>query len=198
MGAASAPTAPIETSTVDWLLAEPFGRIGGAIAAAGSIEQLAEAAQGMRALARDLLVHDVGARAVSELLTLLNDRLTDRMLRIAACEQQLDLGQVCWLAFGSQGRSEQTIVTDQDNGLVFESEEPARDRERWLALGRHVNVGLNACGFATCKGQVMAGNPACCLTVAEWCERFAGWIECGGPEELLKACIYFDLRPVAG
>jgi CBS domain-containing protein len=176
----------------------PFGRVGGAIAAAGSIEELAQAARGMRAFARDLLGHDVGARQVSELLSHLNDRLTDRMLQIVAGEQRLDLGRACWLAFGSQGRGEQTIVTDQDNGLVFESDDPARERERWLELGRRVNAGLSACGFASCKGQVMAGYPACCLTVAEWRERFASWIEHGAPEDLLKACIYFDLRAVAG
>jgi CBS domain-containing protein len=175
-----------------------FGRVGGAIAAAGSVEELAEAAHGMRAFARDLLGHDVGARQVSELLSHLNDRLTDRMLQLVAAEQRLDLGRACWLAFGSQGRGEQTIVTDQDNGLVFESEHPARDRERWLELGRRVNEGLSACGFPRCRGHVMAGNPACCLTIAEWCDRFSGWIEHGAPEDLLKACIYFDVRPVAG
>jgi CBS domain-containing protein len=197
-GAASAPTGAIEASTVGWLFAEPFGRIGGAIAAAAEIDELAGAAPRIREFARDMLGHGVGARQVSELLSQLNDRLTGRMLQIAAGEQHLDLGQACWLAFGSQGRSEQTIVTDQDNGLVFESAEPARDRERWLALGRRMNEGLSACGYAWCKGQVMAGNPACCMTVAEWCDRFAEWIERGGPDELLKACIYFDLRPVAG
>jgi CBS domain-containing protein len=175
-----------------------LGRIGGAIAAAANVEELAEAARGMRAFARDLLGHDVGARQVSELLSHLNDRLTDRMLQIAAAEQQLDLGRACWLAFGSQGRGEQTIVTDQDNGLIFESEDPARERGRWLELGQRVNEGLSACGFASCKGQVMAGNPACCLTVAEWRDRFAGWIEHGAPADLLSACIYFDLRAVAG
>lgn len=175
-----------------------FGRVGGAIAGAGTAGELAEAARGMRTFARDLLGHDVGARQVSELLSHLNDRLTERLLQVVADEQQLDLGRACWLAFGSQGRSEQTIVTDQDNGLVFESDDPARDRDRWLALGRRVNEGLSACGFASCKGQVMAGNPACCLTVAEWSRRFADWIEHGAPDDLLKACIYFDLRPVAG
>jgi CBS domain-containing protein len=137
-------------------------------------------------------------RVVCELIAILNDALTVRMLQIAADEQHLDLEQACWLAFGSQGRSEQTIATDQDNGLVFESDDPVRDRERWLALGRRVNEGLSACGYPSCKGQVMAGNPACCLTVAEWCRRFGDWIEHGAPEDLLKACIYFDLRPVAG
>jgi CBS domain-containing protein len=90
------------------------------------------------------------------------------------------------------------MVTDQDNGLVFASENPERDRERWLKLARHVNEGLAACGYAQCGGQVMAGNPACCLTVAEWCRRFVGWIEHGAPHDLMEACIYFDVRPVAG
>ena len=198
MGAASASISPIEFSMADWLFAEPFGRIAGAIAAAGNVSDLAAAAQTIRAFARGLLGHGVGARQVSELVSDLNDQLTDRMLQIVAREQDLDLGRACWLAFGSQGRREQTLVTDQDNGLVFESREPDRDRKRWLEAGQRVNEGLNVCGFASCKGQVMAGNPACCLTVAEWCGRFADWIERGGPDELLKACIYFDLRPVAG
>jgi CBS domain-containing protein len=198
MRVAPAPAASVEVPPGEGLFAEPFQRVGGAIACASSVEELAAAAEGMRALARDLLAHDVGARPVSQLLSQLNDKLTARMLLIAAADQQLDLEQACWVAFGSQGRSEQTIVTDQDNGLVFDSAEPSRDRVRWLELGQRVNAGLNACGYATCKGQVMAGNPACCLTAEEWCQRFAHWIERGGPDELLKACIYFDLRPVAG
>jgi CBS domain-containing protein len=198
MAAALAPIGPVEFSMADGLFAEPFGRIGEAIGIAGNVAELAAAARTIRAFARALLGHGVGARQVSELVSDLNDKLTERMLQIVAGEQELDLGRACWLAFGSQGRREQTIVTDQDNGLVFDSLEPDRDRKRWLEAGRCVNDGLNVCGFASCKGEVMAGNPACCLTVAEWCGRFADWIERGGPDELLKACIYFDLRPVAG
>jgi CBS domain-containing protein len=44
----------------------------------------------------------------------------------------------------------------------------------------------------------MAGNPECCLTASEWMQRFQGWIEHGAPMDLLKASIYFDVRPLAG
>ena len=44
----------------------------------------------------------------------------------------------------------------------------------------------------------MASNPACCLTPAEWLQRFADWIEHGAPEDLLNASIYFDLRALGG
>lgn len=173
-------------------------RLGAAIAGAGDTAQLSAAARDVRAFAAELVAHGVGARQVTEMLSRLNDRLTRRLLDIHAGEEGLDLRHACWLVFGSEGRSEQTIVTDQDNGLVFASTEPARDRDRWLALGRRVNDSLSDCGYPRCKGLVMAGNPACCLTPAEWCDRIAGWIEHGAPEDLLKACIYFDLRPVAG
>jgi CBS domain-containing protein len=108
------------------------------------------------------------------------------------------LSCACWLAFGSEGRSEQTVATDQDNGLVFASDHAERDRPAWLEMAQEVNRGLDACGYPLCKGQVMAGNPALCLTVDEWLQRFAGWIEHGAPEDLLAASIYFDLRALAG
>jgi CBS domain-containing protein len=65
-------------------------------------------------------------------------------------------------------------------------------------MAREVNEGLDACGYPLCPGQVMASNPACCLTTGEWSERFARWMEQGAPEDLLQASIYFDLRPLVG
>jgi CBS domain-containing protein len=72
------------------------------------------------------------------------------------------------------------------------------DRPAWLALGREVNEALDACGYPLCKGNVMAGNPACCLTQGEWLARFDAWIDRGAPEDLLNASIYFDFRCLAG
>jgi CBS domain-containing protein len=108
------------------------------------------------------------------------------------------LARACWLAFGSEGRSEQTIATDQDNGLLFDSADPERDRPAWLAMGDDVNQWLAACGYPLCKGGVMAGSPACCLSADEWATRFGTWIGRGEPEDLLAASIFFDLRALAG
>jgi len=119
-------------------------------------------------------------------------------VQLLAREQGVDLQYACWLAFGSEGRSEQTIATDQDNGLVFVSDDPEADRPAWLRFARTVNDALDACGYPLCKGNVMASNPQCCLTAVEWQARFAQWIEHGAPQDLLNASIYFDLRPIAG
>ena len=179
-------------------LKETSTPISDAITAAGDLAQLAQAARSLRAFAGELLADGMGARQVTELISYLNEALAERLVRIVAERHGRDLAKMCWLAFGSQGRGEQTLVTDQDNGLVFESEDAAADRPRWLAFSREVNEGLAACGYSLCRGQVMAGNPACCLTAQEWRERFDDWIEHGSPQDLLNACVYFDLRPLAG
>ena len=169
-----------------------------AIRAARDLEPLRAAAQSIRELARHLLGQGVAARQLTELISHLNDVLTEHLVGLVAAETGMDLGHACWLAFGSEGRSEQTIATDQDNGLVFASDDAASERAAWLAFARRINDALDFCGYPLCRGNVMASNPECCLTADEWRERFSHWMEHGAPQDLLAASIYFDLRPIAG
>jgi CBS domain-containing protein len=142
-----------------------------------------------------------GVAALTAGISHLNDEVTRRVVQAVAAEAGVDLGQACWLAFGSQARGEQTLVTDQDNGLVFaadgEADAQAR-RPAWQAFGQRVNEALARCGYPLCDGRVMAGQPLCCLSPHEWCRRFAHWLEHGDGNDLFAARIYFDLRPLAG
>lgn len=173
-------------------------QLSSAIRAARDVAAMQAVAAELRRFAATLLAQGVQAKQLTELISHLNDLLTARLVEIVAAEHRRDLTQACWIAFGSEGRSEQTVATDQDNGLIFESSDPERDRPAWLAFGRAVNEALDACGYPLCKGGIMAGNPDCCRTPAEWQARFAHWIDHGSPEDLLAASIYFDLRPLAG
>ena len=106
-----------------------------------------------------------------------------------------------WLCFGSEGRREQTLHTDQDNGILFEAKdavEAAAIRERLLPLAQRINQDLAQCGFSLCKGKIMAGNPELCLSRSEWARRFSAFIREATPENLLASSIYFDLRVVWG
>jgi CBS domain-containing protein len=172
--------------------------LSASIDAAPDIETMATLASEVRRFAANLLGQGVQATPLTELISQLNDRLTARIVHLIAIKHERPLERMCWLALGSEGRGEQTIATDQDNGLIFESENPQRDRSGWIAFARAVNEALAACGFPLCPGNVMASNPECCLTVGEWEQRFSRWIDQGTPEHLLAASIYFDLRPIAG
>ncbi len=156
------------------------------------------AADDIRHYARQLMAQGIQARQLTALVSNLNDRLTQQLIRLYRTEAGLPADGFCWMALGSEGRSEQTLATDQDNALVFDSADPDTDRPRWLAFAQRVNQALDQCGYPLCHGGVMAGNPACCLSRQEWEQRFDRWIDAGGPKEVLYAAIFFDLRALAG
>ena len=173
-------------------------QVGTSIRAAADVDTLVQVAQDIRQFARSLLSQGVQARQLTGLISHLNDVLTRRLLELKAAEHGLALGTMCWLALGSEGRSEQTVATDQDNALILPDGTTDEQRGAALAFARDVNLALDACGYPLCRGGIMAGEPNCCLTQREWRDRFSYWIEHGAPQDLLDASIYFDLRPLAG
>ena len=140
---------------------------------------------------------ELATRTISRL----NDSLTRRVVDLLAARHRLPPTAWCWLAMGSERRDEQTLVSDQDNGLVFIADGAAEARalrELFLPFAQAVNAQLAACGFTLCPGQIMAGNPQWCLSYDEWSERFFDWVRCPDPTALLNATIFFDLRPLYG
>jgi CBS domain-containing protein len=175
-----------------------LNNISSAIRRTDELAQLKKSADDIRKFARNLLSQGVQARQLTTLISHLNDVLTGRLIEIYAAKHMLNMTQFAWIALGSEGRSEQTIATDQDNALVFSDEIPLSQREAYLSFAREVNQALNECGYPLCKGNIMAGNPELCLTQSEWLVRFSRWIDQGSPQDLLKASIFFDLRALAG
>jgi CBS domain-containing protein len=130
----------------------------------------------------------------------LNDLLTNRVIDLCLTDTP-ELPAFTWLSFGSEGRLEQILRTDQDNGIVFSVPAGATAqvlRQALLPVARRINEALATCGFELCPGDIMASNPECCLSLDEWRQRFGHWIEQGTPDHLLKASIFFDLRPLWG
>nr|WP_059392312.1 putative nucleotidyltransferase substrate binding domain-containing protein [Pseudomonas toyotomiensis] len=168
---------------------------------AGKVETLAGLRSDIRLLVDRMLAHGASSTQITHIVTLLNDHTVCRVIELTL-EDMGDPGiPFTWLCFGSEGRREQTLHTDQDNGILFEAEnasEAAATRERLLPIAREINQRLAQCGFTLCKGNIMAGNPELCLSREEWSRRFAGFILEATPENLLGSTIYFDLRAIWG
>ena len=172
--------------------------VSSSLRAATDSASLIQAAAGIRRLAHSLLGQGVQARQLTAMISHLNDVLTEKLLALKAEEHGIDMRRLCWLALGSEGRDEQTIATDQDNALILPNDTTEAQRAKTLAFARDVNLVLDACGYPLCRGGVMAGEPACCLTWNEWRARFEQWVRQGTPEDLLNASIYFDFRYLSG
>jgi len=170
------------------------------IRSARSVAALGHVAEDIRNLARNLLAQGAGSESLTRTIAALNDALTGAVLTQCAAQHELADLVWCWLALGSEGRSEQTLATDQDNAILFQtpSTSPDAARDRLLAFAGDVNNALASLGFPLCKGGVMASNPLWCLSETEWRARFTTWIAEPTPEALLLANIFFDFRPLHG
>jgi len=169
--------------------------------AAADLAGLTVLAPELRAVAGAMIEADTGAGLLTRALARLGDLVAARAIALCAPRHRLPPAAWCWLAFGSEGRGEQTLVTDQDNGIVFSAADAAEARALrplFMACAQEVNQVLADCGFALCAGGIMAGNAACCLSLAEWRERFAAWVRTPEPEALLNAAIFFDFRALHG
>lgn len=166
-------------------------RVENLVALRGEIGQLVER----------MLAHGASSTQITHIITLLNDHTVCRVIELTLADKGDPGIPFSWLCFGSEGRREQTLYTDQDNGILFEARDAvqaAEIRSKLLPIAQQINQSLALCGFTLCKGNIMAGNPQLCLSRAEWARRFAAFIREATPENLLGSSIYFDLRVVWG
>jgi len=147
-----------------------------------------------------MLAHGADSGQVVKIITTLNDVTVRRVLELNLARHDPGV-PFTWLTFGSEGRQEQTLLTDQDNGILFQtvdgmSEDEAR--ERLLPFAEKVNQELAECGFSLCKGNIMASNPKLCLSEREWDEWFIRFIDASTPQNLVYSSIFLDMRAVFG
>jgi len=175
---------------------------------ATTIEQVVAIRRNIDLAMRVILQHGGMAKDICELITTLNDHLTQKIIVLAE-EAMVREGQglppvpYSWIALGSEGRREQTLRTDQDNAIIFADVPPEKEEEvqsYFLSLAEKVVSGLEKCGFPRCKGGIMAVNPKWCQPYRVWTEYFRHWlVDFDYPaEEILQTFVFFDFRPLYG
>ena len=102
---------------------------------------------------------------------------------------------------GSQARQEQTLLTDQDTGLIY-AKPPRELMDAWsayfLRLGSYVTQGLVQAGYPECPGGVMASRTMWNQCIDDWITAFGMRIQHSSAEDLLDFNISFDLRCITG
>lgn len=168
------------------------------IALADTVEDMAAASRRIP----ELLVQLVGAshthEVITRLITDMADAITRRLLGMAEAQLGPPPAPYLWLACGSQGRQEQSSVSDQDNCLFLADSVADSDMPYFARLAMIVSDGLNACGYVYCPGDMMATNPRWCQPVRVWREYFHTWAVTHKPESQMLASVMFDLRPIGG
>jgi CBS domain-containing protein len=149
----------------------------------------------LAAMVETLVWGGLGAVQIGPIVSRLNDALVGRLARLAEAELGPPPVPYAWIVFGSEGRMEQTLLTDQDNAIVHGDGEPGA-AAYFQALAEHVVRGLVAASFPPCPGGFMATNWR--RPLAEWLQLFRGWIATPEPRALVEALNFFDFRAVHG
>ena len=138
--------------------------------------------------------HEVITRRITDIA----DAVTRRLLALA--EEALGPPPVpyLWLACGSQGRQEQSGVSDQDNCMILDDRVTPDDMAYFQSLAAFVSDGLNECGYVFCPGEMMATTPRWCQPAQVWRDYFRHWIARPDGEAQMLASVMFDLRPIGG
>jgi CBS domain-containing protein len=167
--------------------------VAGRIERASTQDDLAVAARETAAQVRALRRQGVGVELIGEIVSDLNQRLFSRLFEMVAPAEFRTSG--CLIVMGSEGRGEQTVRTDQDNGLILS--EPV-DKTTLDAFRVDFSGALSSFGFPPCPGNVMVRNPAWSKPLSEYLADFRTWMALPDDTSHLNVAIFYDARAVAG
>ncbi len=183
-----------------------FQRYGAAvlsreISRSASVADVAHHVERTPLLVKTLLDSSARPRHVTKMLASICDASTKRLVQLAIEELGTPPADFAFIAMGSQGRQEQTLLTDQDNGIIFSpaaNSDPQTANKYFLRLGERVCEGLDRAGYQLCRGGVMASKPHWCRSLPEWISGFNEWFQKSELQEIIDLSIFFDFRTVYG
>ncbi len=152
-------------------------------------------------LAQTLIDSSARPRHVTRMLASICDSATERLVQLAIDELGPPPTPYAFISMGSQGRQEQTLLTDQDNGIIYmpsSEAEAGAANDYFLQMGKRVCEGLEQSGYPYCRGGVMANNPRWCRSLPDWISSFREGIQTPEPQEIIDLSIFLDFRTVCG
>jgi len=167
-------------------------------AAAETVADMAAVTKRIPALLAQLVGANNTHEVVTRLITDVADTVTRRLMALAEAEFGPPPVPYLWLACGSQGRQEQTGVSDQDNCIMIDDAVTPDQMPYYTELAKFVSDGLDAVGYFYCPGDMMATNPVWCQPVRVWRDYFRRWVATPDPKAQMLASVMFDLRPIGG
>ncbi|MFO7853403.1 MAG: DUF294 nucleotidyltransferase-like domain-containing protein [Bacteroidota bacterium] len=176
------------------------GMLIGEINKAESVEEMVTIYQRMNVLIDAFIESGVKTESITRVISNIADAITRKIIMLAIEKEGEPPCDFCFIAMGSQGRNEQTLVTDQDNGIIIsgDCETKTDPRNYFLKIGKKINDDLHRVGYKYCPGNFMAGRPEWNLSIGKWKDLFADWVNNSDPQSLLDISIFFDFRAIYG
>jgi CBS domain-containing protein len=163
------------------------------ISRARTLEDLHRASAQLTTLVQVLHGHGTKIPYITRLVAELSRRIGARLYGMVAPPELI--ANSCLIVMGSEGRADQVLRTDQDNGLILRDSFECEGLDR---IAQEFTDGLIAIGYPRCPGDVMVSNPAWRRPLTAWREQIRAWVATPDPQALMNVAIFYDAAPVAG
>ena len=131
---------------------------------------------------------------IATLVQELNAKLFERTWTMLAPPELVE--NSCLFVMGSEGRGEQLLKTDQDNGLILrDGYEPPADLD---AICQRFSEALGQFGYPPCPGNIMLSNPEWRGSASGFAQKVREWLILPSPESLMALAIFVDAHSVCG
>ena len=160
-------------------------------------KDLAGLCQGAAQITRMIAVlHRSGSRVnlIAQLVQQLNARLFERAWSLIAPAELV--ANSCLFVMGSEGRGEQLLKTDQDNGLILRDGYAVP--EDLDAICQRFSAALKNFGYPECPGHIMVNNPQWCKSASEFGQMTRQWLLLPDADSLMNLAIFMDAHTVCG
>lgn len=184
----------LEALDVFSFLADHSHQIGLQIEVAESIEALAQASVQITRMVERLFRGGTRVSLIARLVHELQARLFERAWQLIAPPELV--AHSCLFVMGSEGRGEQLLKTDQDNGLLLRDGYVPPDNLQ--AICERFSQALAAFGYPPCPGGIMVRNPQWRGSVTEFGARVRRWLQLSDGQALMHLAIFLDAQAVAG
>ncbi|MEO8938251.1 MAG: DUF294 nucleotidyltransferase-like domain-containing protein [Burkholderiaceae bacterium] len=132
---------------------------------------------------------------IGALVQALNAKLFERTWQLVAPPQLV--ADSCLFVMGSEGRGEQLLKTDQDNGLILR--DGATSSEAVVAEAcRRFSTALRDFGYPDCPGGIMVSNPLWRRSASDFGNTVRNWLLRPDPQGLMALAVFIDAHSVAG
>ena len=148
-----------------------------------------------------LISRGMKASYVNQIITTVADTITQRVIERVIKELGPPPAKFVFIVFGSEGRGELSLKTDQDNAIIYEdkaNEHREEVRAYFLEFATKVSTSLDQIGILFCEGELMAMNPKWTHSLSHWKRNYDTWVTDASQETAMNYSTFFDCRAIYG
>ena len=160
---------------------------------ASSLQAVIDASKRIDRMIKTLHLKGVKSRYIAKLVSEMHKKMYAKLFELIFPKEWHE--RCTLILLGSEGRGEQILKTDQDNGIIFEDGFEPEDQNE---VTRKFTETLDEIGFPRCKGNVMVINPKWAKSAKAYKEDIRRWIATPGKDDLMDMAIFYDTFAVAG